>query len=166
MNRPKLEFVPKTLADLHIEGIHDLTNGRRYGSTQSLSRPRHHVPPSSSVGDLSSVDPFRAWEAPTPPKPRANPHHQPHFNQFKPHPAPRTQTNGRDPWTGDMGFVLLFTFGCGLLLGGVGKLGYFLSLFLWCMVLLFYQNIWAFFWEIFAYCILYLIKIRIRNICW
>ncbi|XP_073960331.1 SH3 domain containing GRB2 like, endophilin-A isoform X2 [Choristoneura fumiferana] len=99
VNRPKLEFVPKTLADLHIEGIHDLTNGRRYGSTQSLSRPRHHVPPSSSVGDLSSVDPFRAWEAPTPPKPRANPHHQPHFNQFKPHPAPRTQTNGRDPWT-------------------------------------------------------------------
>lgn len=56
-----------------------------------------------------------------------------------------------------MGFVLLFTFGCGLLLGGVGKLGYFLSLFLWCMVLLFYQNIWAFFWEIFAYYIRYLI---------
>ncbi|XP_028168327.1 endophilin-A isoform X5 [Ostrinia nubilalis] len=26
VNRPKLEFVPKTLADLHIEGIHDLTN--------------------------------------------------------------------------------------------------------------------------------------------
>ncbi|XP_059056123.1 endophilin-A isoform X9 [Achroia grisella] len=26
VNRPKLEFVPKTLADLHIEGIHDLNN--------------------------------------------------------------------------------------------------------------------------------------------
>ncbi|KAL0821025.1 hypothetical protein ABMA28_005672 [Loxostege sticticalis] len=26
VNRPKMEFVPKTLADLHIEGIHDLNN--------------------------------------------------------------------------------------------------------------------------------------------
>ncbi|XP_045775705.1 endophilin-A isoform X7 [Maniola jurtina] len=26
VNRPKLEFVPKTLADLHIEGIHDLNH--------------------------------------------------------------------------------------------------------------------------------------------
>ncbi|XP_028168287.1 endophilin-A isoform X2 [Ostrinia nubilalis] len=88
VNRPKLEFVPKTLADLHIEGIHDLTNGRRYGSTQSLSRPRHHLPPSSSVGDLS-CDPLRAWEMPTPPR---------QAQAFRPHPAPRN-VNGRDPWT-------------------------------------------------------------------
>ncbi|XP_063627249.1 endophilin-A isoform X1 [Cydia splendana] len=94
VNRPKLEFVPKTLADLHIEGIHDLNNGRRYGSTQSLSRPRQHIPPSSSVGDLSTSDPFKAWEMPTPPKPRPNPT----AYQFKPHPAPRNQFNGRDPW--------------------------------------------------------------------
>ncbi|XP_049871444.1 endophilin-A isoform X6 [Pectinophora gossypiella] len=26
VNRPKMEFVPKTLADLHIEGVHDLNN--------------------------------------------------------------------------------------------------------------------------------------------
>ncbi|XP_059056120.1 endophilin-A isoform X7 [Achroia grisella] len=100
VNRPKLEFVPKTLADLHIEGIHDLNNGRRYGSTQSLSKPRNHIPPSSSVGDLSNGDPFRAWEAPTPKKqvhPRSA--QPPPAAGFKPHPAPRNQFNGRDPWT-------------------------------------------------------------------
>ncbi|CAH0587984.1 unnamed protein product [Chrysodeixis includens] len=94
VNRPKMEFVPKTLADLHIEGIHDLNNGRRYGSTQSLSRPRLHIPPSSSVGDLSTSDPFKAWEAPSPNRTHARP-----APGFKPHPAPRNQFNGRDPWT-------------------------------------------------------------------
>lgn len=95
-----MEFVPKTLADLHIEGIHDLNNGRRYGSTQSLSRPRQHIPPSSSVGDLSTSDPFKAWEAPSPNRTHARP-----APGFKPHPAPRNQFNGRDPWTGDFGFI-------------------------------------------------------------
>ncbi|XP_046966769.1 endophilin-A isoform X1 [Vanessa atalanta] len=87
VNRPKLEFVPKTLADLQIEGIHDLNHGRRYGSAQSLSRAR--LPPTSSLGDIHTTDPLRAWEAPriTPIAPG-----------FKPHPAPRLQ-NGRDPWT-------------------------------------------------------------------
>ncbi|CAG9790863.1 unnamed protein product [Diatraea saccharalis] len=112
VNRPKLEFVPKTLADLNIEGIHDLNNGRRYGSTQSLSRPaRSRLPPSSSVGDLSS-DPLKAWEAPSPLKPASRPAHPAYTRQspvdllgdltpavgFKPHPAPRN-VNGRDPWT-------------------------------------------------------------------
>ncbi|XP_030020069.1 endophilin-A isoform X2 [Manduca sexta] len=92
VSRPKMEFVPKTLADLHIEGIHDLNHGRRYGSTQSLSRPRQHIPPSSSVGDLSTTDPFKAWEAQSKPQTRPAP-------GFKPHPAPRSQLNGRDPWT-------------------------------------------------------------------
>ncbi|CAK1581142.1 unnamed protein product [Parnassius mnemosyne] len=101
VNRPKLEFVPKTLADLHIEGVHDLHNGRRYGSTQSLSRPRNHIPPSSSVGDLS-VDPLSAWEDPrslsrSDPKPMSRVDHRP-APGFRPHPAPR-QYNGRDPWT-------------------------------------------------------------------
>lgn len=100
MNRPKMEFVPKTLADLNIEGIHDLNNGRRYGSTQSLSRPRQHIPPSSSVGDLSNTDPFTAWEAPPPYRAQSRP-----TPGFKPHPAPRNQINGRDPWTGDFGFI-------------------------------------------------------------
>ncbi|KAJ0175202.1 hypothetical protein K1T71_009343 [Dendrolimus kikuchii] len=99
VNRPKMEFVPKTLADL--EGIHDLNNGRRYGSTQSLSRPRAHITPSSSVGNLSSPDPFKAWEAPpgphAPQGPRAlRPAPAP---GFRPHPAPRNQFNGKDPWT-------------------------------------------------------------------
>ncbi|XP_063383178.1 endophilin-A isoform X4 [Cydia fagiglandana] len=42
VNRPKMEFVPKTLADLHIEGIHDLNNedGSRAGSPD-------HKPPSN-----------------------------------------------------------------------------------------------------------------------
>ncbi|XP_068622393.1 endophilin-A isoform X2 [Battus philenor] len=101
VNRPKMEFVPKTLADLHIEGIHDLNNGRRYGSTQSLSRSRNHIPPSSSVGDLS-VDPLRAWEEPrslSRPNPRNQPHPEPRpALGFRPHPAPR-QYNGKDPWT-------------------------------------------------------------------
>lgn len=110
VNRPKMEFVPKTLADLHIEGIHDLNNGRRYGSTQSLSRPRQHIPPSSSVGDLSNADPFRAWEMPTPPKAnRIEQNHRP-VPGFKPHPAPRNQFNGRDPWSGEFGFVCWFIF--------------------------------------------------------
>ncbi|KAM3965530.1 LOW QUALITY PROTEIN: SH3 domain containing GRB2 like, endophilin-A [Aphomia sociella] len=102
VNRPKLEFVPKTLSDLHIEGIHDLNNGRRYGSTQSLSKPKTY-PPSSSVGDLSNADPFKAWEAPTPPRNQANQAHPRSLHApvpgFKPHPAPRNQLNGRDPWT-------------------------------------------------------------------
>ncbi|XP_013183685.2 endophilin-A [Amyelois transitella] len=97
VNRPKLEFVPKTLADLHIEGVHDLMNGRRYGSTHSLSSSRKPLPPSSSVGDLSNVDPFKAWEAPTPPKYQGIARHPPPPG-FKPHPAPRSQFNGRDPW--------------------------------------------------------------------
>lgn len=132
MNRPKMEFVPKTLADLHIEGIHDLNNGRRYGSTQSLSQPRKHIPPSSSVGDLSNVDPFKAWEAPTPPKARtkamnfrAAPTPAP---GFKPHPAPRNTFNGRDPWTGDLGFIcwfFVFDFDCGLLLGSYVVEGFY-----------------------------------------
>ncbi|XP_028168309.1 endophilin-A isoform X5 [Ostrinia furnacalis] len=42
VNRPKLEFVPKTLADLHIEGIHDLTNeGGSHAGTPE------HKPPSN-----------------------------------------------------------------------------------------------------------------------
>lgn len=117
MNRPKLEFVPKTLADLNIEGIHELNNGRRYGSTQSLSRPRAHITPSSSVGNLSSHDPFKAWEAPPPYQaahaangPRAsNGPRAPQGPGFRPHPAPRNQPNGRDPWTGDFRF-----FFCGI----------------------------------------------------
>lgn len=42
VSRPKLEFVPKTLADLHIEGIHDLNHegGSRAGSPE-------HKPPSN-----------------------------------------------------------------------------------------------------------------------
>ncbi|CAG9116826.1 unnamed protein product [Plutella xylostella] len=63
VNRPKLEFVPKTLADLAIESMHDLNNGRRFGSSTSLPRPRAPLPASSSVGDLSSHDPLRAWDA-------------------------------------------------------------------------------------------------------
>lgn len=119
MSRPKLEFVPKTLADLNIDAIHDLNYGRRFGSTQSLPHPRQHLAPSSSVGDLSSSDPLRAWEAPPPPtdwSQRANAWNQhpkiangrkPPGIGFKPHPAPRTQFNGGDPWTGDIGFLLL-----------------------------------------------------------
>lgn len=124
MNRPKLEFVPKTLADLHIEGI--LNHGRRYGSSLSLSRPsRQPLPPSSSVGDLSTVDPLKAWDSPgTKPGIKRRPagsndarlgysnstrqtgsngHDgvRPGFNRdatkpagFMPHPAPRNPLNG------------------------------------------------------------------------
>ncbi|KAI5651597.1 BAR domain-containing protein [Phthorimaea operculella] len=105
VSRPKLEFVPKTLADLHIEGIHDFNNGRRYGSTQSLPQPRpSHLPPSNSVGDLSDRDPFRAWDSPmkppnSRPNVRSNRSQQPPAPGFipNPHPAPRS-FNGRDPW--------------------------------------------------------------------
>ncbi|XP_052752317.1 endophilin-A isoform X5 [Galleria mellonella] len=41
VNRPKLEFVPKTLADLHIEGIHDLNNGGSHTASPE------HKPPSN-----------------------------------------------------------------------------------------------------------------------
>ncbi|XP_039758205.1 endophilin-A isoform X2 [Pararge aegeria] len=97
VNRPKLEFVPKTLADLHIEGIHDLNHGRRYGSTQSL--PRARLPPTSSLGDLPTTDPLRAWETPRNPPNHTREGLRPApAPGFKPHPAPRL-TNGRDPWT-------------------------------------------------------------------
>ncbi|CAG9566226.1 unnamed protein product [Danaus chrysippus] len=83
VNRPKMEFVPKTLADLHIEGIHDLNHGRRFGSTPSLSRAQ---PCRSNSFDLlpPTNDPLKAWENLPPP----------YHNHFKPHPAPRI-TNGR-----------------------------------------------------------------------
>lgn len=115
VNRPKMEFVPKTLADLHIEGIHDLNNGRRYGSTQSLSRPRQHIPPSPSVGDLSNHDPLKAWEAPPPYSAHSRP-----APGFKPHPAPRNQTNGRDPWKGEFGFICWVIFFCSVLVVDCG----------------------------------------------
>lgn len=124
-----MEFVPKTLADLNIEGIHDLNNGRRYGSTQSLSRPRQHIPPSSSVGDLSTTDPFKAWEAPLPSRSLVRP-----APGFKPHPAPRNQFNGRDPWTGDFGFICWVTS--------------FVQFWLWiagtCRLVLFSNGCWLF----------------------
>ncbi|XP_038221890.1 endophilin-A isoform X1 [Zerene cesonia] len=99
VNRPKMEFVPKTLADLHIEGIHELNHGKRYGSAQSLSRPAPapapapSAPLASSLADLSALD--RAWDSPRNPQPRNPRNPRP---AFQPHPAPRT-TNGRDPWT-------------------------------------------------------------------
>ncbi|XP_045501024.1 endophilin-A isoform X2 [Colias croceus] len=112
VSRPKLEFVPKTLADLHIEGIHELNHGKRYGSAQSLSRPAPAPAPApltSSLADLSALD--RAWDSPRNPNESPRDHtprppqslyprapHAPHPRAaFKPHPAPRT--NGRDPWT-------------------------------------------------------------------
>ncbi|XP_045450083.1 endophilin-A [Melitaea cinxia] len=100
VNRPKMEFVPKTLADLHIEGIHDLNHGRRYGSAQSLSRAR--LPPTSSLGDIPTSDPLRAWEEPRAPRAPSAPRIAlaPAAPRFKPHPAPRSAQiqNGRDPW--------------------------------------------------------------------
>lgn len=113
VNRPKMEFVPKTLADLHIEGIHDLNHGRRFGSTPSLSRAQ---PCRSNSFDLlpPTNDPLKAWENLPPP----------YHNHFKPHPAPRI-TNGR---TGDFIYIyfavqLRFTafclwITCGLVFGG------------------------------------------------
>lgn len=91
INRPKLEFVPKTLAELQIEGIHELNHGKRYGSAQSLTRSNLNPPAplASSLVDLSSLD--KAWNSPHFAKPTSI--------GFKPHPAPRN--NGRDPWTGD-----------------------------------------------------------------
>lgn len=112
VNRPKFEFVPKTLADLHIEGIHDLNHGRRYGSAQSLSRAR--LPPTSSLGDLPTSDPLRAWEEPRAPRGPSAPRISlaPAAPRFKPHPAPRSAQiqNGRDPWTGDFFFICFLIF--------------------------------------------------------
>ncbi|XP_066992823.1 endophilin-A isoform X6 [Anabrus simplex] len=53
-NRPKSEFVPKTLADLHVEGLTDGMNGA----------PPH--PPSSTgqYGRARHDDPFDPWHAP------------------------------------------------------------------------------------------------------
>ncbi|CAK1542090.1 unnamed protein product [Leptosia nina] len=100
INRPKMEFVPKTLADLNIEGIHELNHGKRYGSAQSLTRqnPSGATPLASSLADLSSLD--RAWDAPPNYQRQPPPTYQrqPPPIGFKPHPAPRN-TNGRDPWT-------------------------------------------------------------------
>ncbi|XP_077285011.1 SH3 domain containing GRB2 like, endophilin-A isoform X2 [Arctopsyche grandis] len=73
-SRPKLEFVPKTLADLNIDGVstdgsHGYNNGRpshsiqsgsvigsTHGSNQNLSRPQvnSNLRHSSSIGNISS----------------------------------------------------------------------------------------------------------------
>lgn len=73
-SRPKLEFVPKTLADLNIDGVstdgsHGFNNGRpshsiqsgsvigsTHGSNQNLSRPQvnSNLRHSSSIGNISS----------------------------------------------------------------------------------------------------------------
>lgn len=72
-SRPKLEFVPKTLADLNIDGVsgdapHGFNNGRpshsinshpvigsTHGSNHNLSRPRvsSNLRHSSSIGNIS-----------------------------------------------------------------------------------------------------------------
>ncbi|XP_026325821.1 endophilin-A isoform X4 [Hyposmocoma kahamanoa] len=41
ISRPKLEFVPKTLADLHIEGVHDMNNGGSHVGTPEHKPPSH-----------------------------------------------------------------------------------------------------------------------------
>ncbi|PZC85244.1 hypothetical protein B5X24_HaOG202429 [Helicoverpa armigera] len=67
VNRPKMEFVPKTLADLHIEGIHDLNNaGSHAGSPE-------HKPPSNLELFPGSGNPSRSTNASPLPSPVKSP---------------------------------------------------------------------------------------------
>ncbi|XP_049790844.1 endophilin-A isoform X2 [Schistocerca nitens] len=54
-NRPKSEFVPKTLHDLHVEGLTDGLNG---------THPHHPAASTGQYGRARHDDPFDPWHAP------------------------------------------------------------------------------------------------------
>ncbi|KAG6444891.1 hypothetical protein O3G_MSEX003630 [Manduca sexta] len=56
VSRPKMEFVPKTLADLHIEGIHDLNHGGSHAGSPEHKPPSNLelFPGSGSAGQRSN----------------------------------------------------------------------------------------------------------------
>ncbi|CAG9566224.1 unnamed protein product [Danaus chrysippus] len=64
VNRPKMEFVPKTLADLHIEGIHDLNHE---GGSRASS-PDHKPPANLELFPAASQRSNNASPLPSPVK--------------------------------------------------------------------------------------------------
>uniref|UniRef100_A0A1Y1LD04 Endophilin-A n=1 Tax=Photinus pyralis TaxID=7054 RepID=A0A1Y1LD04_PHOPY len=67
-NRPKMEFVPKTLGDLNIEGVSDGVNGTNHHNSLSIThnnlkqRPR---PLPKQIPQYTRPDPFDPWSSVT-----------------------------------------------------------------------------------------------------
>ncbi|KAF2884369.1 hypothetical protein ILUMI_21818 [Ignelater luminosus] len=66
-NRPKMEFVPKTLGDLNIEGVSDGVNGTsHYSSSNSHTNYKQHLPrPLPKSYPNYKTDPFDPWSSVT-----------------------------------------------------------------------------------------------------
>ncbi|XP_063914976.1 endophilin-A isoform X2 [Zophobas morio] len=91
-NRPKVEFVPKSLADLHIEGVSDGVNGihhhnnhtnhHNYSSSgHQFKRPAPRTIPTHT----KQPDPFDPWSFPPGSSQVSSPQHKPH--QLELHPG-------------------------------------------------------------------------------
>lgn len=107
-NRPKLEFVPKTLADLNIEGVSDGVNGTNT-NTHHHAYNTHHVNPFPSNRPVISAKP-------------TNPHNQfitpsikivkpqPKNNKPQPKPLQHDPFSPFDPWNSQGLFYFYFLF--------------------------------------------------------
>ncbi|KAK5639617.1 hypothetical protein RI129_012109 [Pyrocoelia pectoralis] len=79
-NRPKMEFVPKTLGDLNIEGVSDGVNGTNHHNFQSIThnnikqRPR---PLPKQIPQFTRPDPFDPWSSVTGSSQVSSPQHKP-----------------------------------------------------------------------------------------
>ncbi|CAH1377597.1 hypothetical protein MTP99_018997 [Tenebrio molitor] len=91
-NRPKVEFVPKSLADLHIEGVSDGVNGIHHNnintnhhnitnSGHQFKRPAPRTIPTHT----KQPDPFDPWSFPQGSSQVSSPQHKPH--QLELHPG-------------------------------------------------------------------------------
>ncbi|XP_064215334.1 endophilin-A isoform X3 [Tribolium castaneum] len=68
-NRPKVEFVPKTLADLHIEGVSDGVNGIHHNNINTnhhnFTNSGHQFKrPAPKTIPIKQSDPFDPWSFP------------------------------------------------------------------------------------------------------
>lgn len=62
-NRPKMEFVPKTLGDLNIEGVSDGVNGTNHHSSSiSHLNSKMHTKPLPKPYPKHKSDPFDCWD--------------------------------------------------------------------------------------------------------
>ncbi|XP_044257409.1 endophilin-A isoform X2 [Tribolium madens] len=89
-NRPKVEFVPKSLADLHIEGVSDGVNGIHHHDNMNTN---HHnftnsghqfKRPAPKTIPIKQSDPFDPWSFPQGSSQVSSPQHKPHQLELLP----------------------------------------------------------------------------------